>query len=313
MRLASLLLTSMPGMRVLDAHVHIGCHHLPPLKVYHQLTLAGIEGATLLADPETLGLLCGSPCALEVADRWRHPRYLTRRGNCHSRKYPYPWLLPIPAIPLLHGCVSKSRRSLACDDLSPQYDLSLLADGNERLTQGIRKRRCLDSYPRRVTGVHRRVLTRLLWIPTAMRNASRQEAGREMSGVSGLGSRRVVPTGRLAIRGAMRHACSMHVSPRTCWSPPLGGNEPTATTERGDTKAMIDLIENIAKAIVDKPDQVRVNGVEGENSIVIELRVAKEDIGKVIGKNGRTITAMRTILNATRAQKEKRHVLEVLE
>jgi predicted RNA-binding protein YlqC (UPF0109 family) len=70
---------------------------------------------------------------------------------------------------------------------------------------------------------------------------------------------------------------------------------------------MIELIENIAKAIVDKPDQVRVNGVEGENSIVIELRVAKEDIGKVIGKNGRTI------LNATRAQKEKRHVLEVLE
>lgn len=109
----------------------------------------------------------------------------------------------------------------------------------------------------------------------------------------------------------------MPVSGRSCpecaGCPPLEGREPTAATERGDTKAMIELIENIAKAIVDKPDQVRVNGVEGENSIVIELRVAKEDIGKVIGKNGRTITAMRTILNATRAQKEKRHVLEVLE
>lgn len=76
---------------------------------------------------------------------------------------------------------------------------------------------------------------------------------------------------------------------------------------------MLTLIESIAKAIVDKPDQVQVSEVEGESSIVIELRVAKEDIGKVIGKNGRTITAMRTILNAMRAQKEKRHVLEVLE
>jgi hypothetical protein len=86
-----------------------------------------------------------------------------------------------------------------------------------------------------------------------------------------------------------------------------------AATERGDTQAMIKLIEDMAKAIVDNPDQVRVNGVEGENSLVIELGVAKEDIGKVIGKKGRTITAMRTILHATRAQKDKRHVLEVLE
>jgi hypothetical protein len=143
MRPASLLLTSMPGMRVLDAHVHIGCHHLPPLKVHHQLTLAGIEGATLLADPETFGLPCGYACAAEAADRWRHPRYLTRRGNFYSQKYPHPWLPPIPALPLQHGCVSRSRRFSACDDPSPQYDLSLVADGNERLTQGLRKRRCL--------------------------------------------------------------------------------------------------------------------------------------------------------------------------
>jgi predicted RNA-binding protein YlqC (UPF0109 family) len=56
-----------------------------------------------------------------------------------------------------------------------------------------------------------------------------------------------------------------------------------------------------------------VSGVEGEYSLVIEVGVAKVAIGKIIGKNGRTITAMRTILHASRAQKDKRHVLEVLE
>jgi predicted RNA-binding protein YlqC (UPF0109 family) len=76
---------------------------------------------------------------------------------------------------------------------------------------------------------------------------------------------------------------------------------------------MLKLIEDMAKAMVDQPDQVRVHGVEGESCMVIELGVAKEDLGKVIGKHGRTITAMRIILNATRAQKAKRHVLEVLE
>jgi len=74
-----------------------------------------------------------------------------------------------------------------------------------------------------------------------------------------------------------------------------------------------ELIEQIAKAIVDRPEMVEVKSVEGENSMVIELRVDKNDIGKVIGKNGRTITAIRTILNATRSQKEKRQVLEILE
>ncbi len=74
-----------------------------------------------------------------------------------------------------------------------------------------------------------------------------------------------------------------------------------------------DLIENIAKSIVDKPELVSVTGVEGENSVVIELKVDSDDVGRVIGKNGRTINAMRTILSATRAQKEKRQVLEVLD
>jgi predicted RNA-binding protein YlqC (UPF0109 family) len=76
---------------------------------------------------------------------------------------------------------------------------------------------------------------------------------------------------------------------------------------------MKELIEQIAKAIVEKPEEVQVKGIEGENAIVIELRVAKDDIGKVIGKKGKTISAMRTILNATRAQKRKRQVLEVIE
>jgi hypothetical protein len=223
MRRASLLLTSMPGMRVLDAHVHIGCHHLPSLKVHHQLTLAGIEGATLLGDPENLDLPCVYPCTSEVADRWRLPRYLSRRGNFYSQKYSHPWFPSIPATPLQHKCGRKSRRFSACDDLSPQYDFSLVADGNEHLTQGLRKRRCLNSYPGRVTGVHRRVLARLLSIPTPMRNASRKVSSREMSGVSGLGSRRVVPTGRLAIRGAVRHVCLTQVSPWTCWRPSTGG------------------------------------------------------------------------------------------
>ena len=73
------------------------------------------------------------------------------------------------------------------------------------------------------------------------------------------------------------------------------------------------LIEQIAKSIVDRPDMVQVKSIEGENSMVIELRVDKNDIGKVIGKSGKTITAIRTILNATRSQKDKRQVLEILE
>jgi len=76
---------------------------------------------------------------------------------------------------------------------------------------------------------------------------------------------------------------------------------------------MKDLIEQIAKAIVEHPDAVQVQGIEGEHAVVLELRVAKEDIGKIIGKQGRTITAIRTILNAARAQTYKRQVLEVIE
>ena len=76
---------------------------------------------------------------------------------------------------------------------------------------------------------------------------------------------------------------------------------------------MKELIEQIARTIVEKPYEVQVRVIEGEHAVVIELRVDRDDIGKVIGKQGRTITAIRTILNAARAQKEKRHILEVVE
>ena len=74
-----------------------------------------------------------------------------------------------------------------------------------------------------------------------------------------------------------------------------------------------ELVELTVKAIVDKPENVEIRNIEGETSTVLELRVAKEDVGKVIGKKGRTINALRTILNATRIQKDKRQILEVLE
>lgn len=73
------------------------------------------------------------------------------------------------------------------------------------------------------------------------------------------------------------------------------------------------LIETIAKALVDKPEAVEVTEVEGEQTTVIELRVAKEDLGKVIGKQGRTARALRTILSAASTKIRKRSVLEILE
>lgn len=76
---------------------------------------------------------------------------------------------------------------------------------------------------------------------------------------------------------------------------------------------MKDLIKYIAQALVDKPEVVEVSEVEGNQTSVIELKVAKEDLGKVIGKQGRTARAMRTILSAASAKLKKRSVLEILE
>lgn len=74
-----------------------------------------------------------------------------------------------------------------------------------------------------------------------------------------------------------------------------------------------DLVEYLAKALVDEPDQVEVAEIAGEQTVVLELRVAKQDLGKVIGKQGRTVKAMRAILNAASAKLRKRAELEILE
>jgi len=77
--------------------------------------------------------------------------------------------------------------------------------------------------------------------------------------------------------------------------------------------SMKELIEYIAKSLVDKPESVAVRETEGEKTTIIELRVAQEDLGKVIGKQGRTAQSMRTILNAAGTKLGKRCVLEILE
>lgn len=76
---------------------------------------------------------------------------------------------------------------------------------------------------------------------------------------------------------------------------------------------MKDLVESIAKQLVDKPDKVEVKIIESEHTSVIELRVDKEDMGKVIGKEGRTAKAIRTILSAAGNKLKKRFVLEILD
>lgn len=76
---------------------------------------------------------------------------------------------------------------------------------------------------------------------------------------------------------------------------------------------MKDLVEMIAKALVDSPDQVSVTEVEGEQITILELKVAQSDLGKVIGRQGRTARSIRTLLAAAGMKLQKRYVLEILE
>jgi len=74
-----------------------------------------------------------------------------------------------------------------------------------------------------------------------------------------------------------------------------------------------DLVEYIVKSLVDSPDEVSINVVEGEKSTILELKVASDDVGKVIGKQGRIAKAIRTILSASATKSGKRAVLEILD
>lgn len=75
---------------------------------------------------------------------------------------------------------------------------------------------------------------------------------------------------------------------------------------------MKDLIEVIAKALVDKPEEVKVKEIEGDKSIIIELTVAPEDMGKVIGKQGRIAKAIRTVVKSAAAKTDKKVIVEIL-
>lgn len=81
---------------------------------------------------------------------------------------------------------------------------------------------------------------------------------------------------------------------------------------RGD-EVERELVEYIAKSLVDDPEKVEVNLIEGEKSTILELRVAEDDVGKVIGKHGRIAKAMRTLLSASSTKSGKRVVLEILD
>lgn len=86
-----------------------------------------------------------------------------------------------------------------------------------------------------------------------------------------------------------------------------------APSETKKLSELAKMIEYMARMLVDLPDQVSINEIVGENTTVIELKVAKEDLGKIIGKQGRTARAVRTVLNGASTKLRKRTVLEIIE
>jgi hypothetical protein len=91
------------------------------------------------------------------------------------------------------------------------------------------------------------------------------------------------------------------------------GAGPDESWQERSLLEMKEFIEFIAKNLVDYPDEVEVRRIDGEKTMVFELKVNKSDIGKIIGKSGRTIRAIRTLLTTTAAKHGQRAVLEILE
>ena len=83
--------------------------------------------------------------------------------------------------------------------------------------------------------------------------------------------------------------------------------------EEGELDMLKDLVEVIAKSLVDNPDQVKVSEIHGEQSVIIELKAAPEDMGKVIGKQGRIARAIRTVVRAAASKDNKRVIVEILQ
>ncbi len=76
---------------------------------------------------------------------------------------------------------------------------------------------------------------------------------------------------------------------------------------------MKELVETMARSMVERPEEVKVSEIDGAKTVVLELRVAPEDLGRVIGKEGSRAKAMRTIINAANKNREKRYILEIVE
>lgn len=76
---------------------------------------------------------------------------------------------------------------------------------------------------------------------------------------------------------------------------------------------MLELVKYIAKSLVEKPDEVKITQVDGEKSVILELSVASEDMGKVIGKQGRIAKAMRTVVKAASSRSNKKYVVEIVD